>query len=266
MLNLTQDLNKDGDLAVFGSGSAYSRSSIGGPSADYLDLEGNFGVLGTGLKSNWEVAGVVRTFQLFDAPYLTEYGGRAAYNWNPTTSLTWIGSIEAVGQSYHEPVIKALVPAFISGTHDGARYDITGGVSYRISSLNTISGAVGFEYKTAGYEPFGYYAPYIDANYHSLLGDGAYLDVGGEIRYVDYQKFDAYFLNALRQDMRGNARAAVGAPLSSFWPEKATGDYRENIILEGAMTYMERTSKGPIAAYSDVGVEMRLIWKFGDSR
>ena len=59
---------------------------------------------------------------------------------------------------------------------------------------------------------------------------------------------------------------ALGAPLSSFWPQKATGDYRENIILEGAMSYEERTSKGPIAAYNDLGFEARLIWKFGDTR
>jgi hypothetical protein len=59
---------------------------------------------------------------------------------------------------------------------------------------------------------------------------------------------------------------AIGAPLSSFWPQKATGDYRENIILEAAMTYAERTSNGVVAPYNDLGFEMRLIWKFGDTR
>jgi hypothetical protein len=266
VLNLSQDLNQDGDLAAFAAASIYSRQSIGGPNADYLDTEANLGINGNGLKSTWEVGAVVRNYQLFDAPYLTEYGGRAAFNWSPNTSLTWIGSFEGVGQSFHEPTIKALVPAIIPGTQNGARFDLAGGASLRLSSLGTFSGMVGYEIKTAGYEPFAYNSPYLDANYHALLGGGAYFDTSGEIRYVDYQKFDAFFLHVRREDMRGSGRMALGAPLSSFWPEKATGDYREKIIVEGAMTYTDRTSKGPIAAYDNIGFEMRLIWNFGDSR
>lgn len=266
VLNLAQDLTEDGDLAAFASGSIYSRQSIGGPSADFLDSEANIGINGNSLKSSWEVGGIVRSIQLFDAPYLTEYGGRAAVDWSPNTSLTWIGSFEGVGQSFHEPTIKALVPTFISGTQNGARFDISGGASLRLSSLGTFSGMVGYEIKTAGYEPFAYTSPYLDANYHSLLGGGAYLDIGGEIRYVDYNKFDAFFLHDKRQDMRGSGRMAIGAPLSSFWPEKATGDYREKIIVEGAMTYSDRTSNGSIAPYNNIGFEMRLVWNFGDGR
>ncbi|HTW34687.1 MAG TPA: hypothetical protein VMD53_08715 [Rhizomicrobium sp.] len=265
-VELIQDLNRDGDLAAFGAASIYSRQTIGGPDADYLNTQVNLGINGSGLKTNWEVGALFRDYQLFDAPYLAEYGGRAAFNWSPNTSVTWIASFEGVGQSFHEPYVKQFVPAFISGTHNGARYDLTTGVSYRASATDTISAAVGYELKTAGYEPFAYDAPFIHANYQSLLGGGAYFDFGGELRYVDYRKFDAFFLDARREDMRGTGRMALGAPLSSFWPEKATGDYRENIIVEGATTYTERTSKTPIAPYNDLGFEMRLIWKFGDTR
>ena len=265
-VELIQDLNRDGDLAAFGSASIYSRQSIGGPNADYLNTQVNLGINGSGLKTNWEVGALFRDYQLFDAPYLAEYGGRAAFNWSPNTSVTWIASFEGVGQSFHEPFVKQFVPTFISGTHNGARYDLTGGVSWRASATDTLSGAIGYEMKTAGYEPFAYDSPFIDANYQSLLGGGAYFDLGGEIRYLDYRKFDPFFLQTHRQDMRGSGRMAIGAPLSSFWPQKATGDYRENIILEGAMTYSERTSNGVIAPYNDLGFEMRLIWKFGDTR
>jgi hypothetical protein len=265
-VELIQDLNRDGDLAAFGSASIYSRQTIGGPNADYLNTQVNLGINGSGLKTNWEAGALFRDYQLFDAPYLAEYGGRAAFNWSPNTSLTWIASFEGVGQSFHEPYVKQFVPAFISGTHNGARYDLTVGASYRLSATDTFSGAVGYEMKTAGYEPFAYDAPFIDANYQTLLGGGAYLNIGGDLRYVDYRQFDAFFLNVRREDMRGSGRLALGAPLSSFSPQKATGDYRENIILEGAMTYEERTSKSPIAAYNDLGFEVRLIWKFGDTR
>lgn len=265
-VELIQDLNRDGDLAAFGSASIYSRQSIGGPNADYLNTQVNLGINGSGLKTNWEVGALFRDYQLFDAPYLAEYGGHAAFNWSPNTSVTWIASFEGVGQSFHEPFVKQFVPTFISGTHNGARYDLTAGVSYRASATDTLSGAIGYEMKTAGYEPFTYDSPFIDGNYESLLGGGAYFDFGGEIRYLDYRKFDPFFLQTHRQDMRGSGRMAIGAPLSSFWPQKATGDYRENIILEGAMTYSQRTSNGVVAPYSDLGFEMRLIWKFGDTR
>jgi hypothetical protein len=265
-VELIQDLNRDGDLAAFGSASIYSRQTIGGPNADYLNTQVNLGINGSGLKTNWEVGAVFRDYQLFDAPYLAEYGGSAAFNWSPNTSLTWIASLEGVGQSFHEPFVKQFVPTSISGTHNGARYDVTLGASYRASASDTLSGAIGYEMKTAGYEPFAYDAPFLDANYQKLLGGGAYFDLGGEIRYLDYRKFDPFFLQTHRQDIRGSGRMALGAPLSSFSPQKATGDYRENIILEGAMTYEERTSNGTIAPYNDLGFEVRLIWKFGDTR
>src|SRR6202522_1569049 len=265
-VELIQDLNRDGDLAAFGSASVYSRQSIGGPEADYLNTQVNLGINGSGLKTKWEVGAVFRDYQLFNSPYLAEYGGRAAFNWSPNTSLTWIASFEGVGQSFHEPFVKQFVPTSLSGNDNGARYDLTLGASYRLSATDTFSGAVGYEMKTAGYSPFAYDSPFIEANYQTLLGGGAYLDIGGDIRYVDYRQFDAFFLNVRREDMRGSGRMAIGAPLSSFWPQKATGDYRENIIVEGAMTYEERTSKGPIDAYNDVGVGMLLICKFGDMR
>ena len=40
-VELIQDLNRDGDLAAFGSASIYSRQSIGGPNADYLNTYEN---------------------------------------------------------------------------------------------------------------------------------------------------------------------------------------------------------------------------------
>jgi len=263
---LIQDLNRDGDLAAFAAASIYSRQTIGGPNADYLNTDVNIGINGSGLKTNWEAGGLYRDFQLLDAHYLAEYGGRAAFNWSPTTDVTWIATFEGVGQSYHEPFIKNLVPFLLPGTRNGERYDVTLGASWRASETNTLSGAVGYEAKTAGYDPFAYDSPFMDAHWHSLLGGGGYFDLGGEIRYLDYRKFDAVFTQTRRQDMRGSGRMALGAPLSAFWPEKATGDFRENLIVEGAITYDERTSNGAIAPYNDFGAEMRLIWKFGDTR
>jgi hypothetical protein len=266
-LDLSQELTPEGDLSVFGTGTIYSRTSIGGPDADYLNGDIHLGLTGYGLKYNWEVAGLVRTYQIIDAPYLTEYGGTAAFNWQQDTSLTWIGAFEGVGQTYHEPFVQQFVPFFIPGTRDGARFNVKAGASYRFNAENSISGLFGYEIKTADYQPFAYNSPFFDGDFHSLLGGGGYFDLSGDIGYIDYRKRDFFFLGGVRrEDMRGSLRMAMGAPLSAFTPSKATGDFRENLLVEGAVTYDERTSRMPIAPYSDIGFVMRLIWKFGEHR
>jgi hypothetical protein len=263
-LDMLDDISEDGDLAAFASLLAYSRSSFSGPDANYLSATANFGVMGSQLHSAWQFGGVIHRYQLFNAPYLTEIGGRAEYDWHPDTALTWFASFEGVSQNYHEPQIAELVPKFISGTHSGDRFDFSGGATWRLSATSTLTGILGFETKTASYEPFAYDAPYLNADYHALLGNGVYADASGDIRYVDYQKFDAFFLGTRREDTRESVRVALGAPLSAFTAAGATGDYRENLILEGAVTYAGRTSRAPVVDYSSGGVELRLIWKFGD--
>ena len=265
-LDVSKEINTDGDLSVFATGTLYSRTSIGGPNADYLNPEFDLGLTGYGLKYNWEVGGLVRQYQIIDSPFLSEYGGNAAFNWRWSPSLTLIGVFEGVEQNYHEPLIESLA-SVLGGTRDGERYNLKGGVAYRFNSENSISGLFGYEVKTAGYEPFAYRSPIFDGDFHSLFGGGGYFDLSGEIRNFNYQKVDAVFFGGIRRDdVRGYLRMAMGAPLSAFTPAKATGDFREKILVEGAVTYDERTSSRPIAPYSDIGFEMRLIWKFGESR
>jgi hypothetical protein len=267
LFDISDDLTPDGDLAAFAAISANSRTSFSGPNADYLEPELHLGLEGSELKSSWDVYGLLRTYQLLDTPYLTEYGGHADYSWRPDTSLTWLVSFEAVGQTYHEPLVASYVPFFIDGTHAGARFDVNGGASYRFDSKSTLTGIVGVETKTASYQPFAYVAPYIDGDFHSFLGSGVYLDASGEVRYVNYDKPDNFFLlGTRREDLRSTARLALGTPLSAFSAEGATGDYRENIILEAALTYTDRDSRYPVGNYNDVGAELRAIWKFGEQQ
>jgi hypothetical protein len=105
------------------------------------------------------------------------------------------------------------------------------------------------------------------ANYHALLGRGSYFDLQGGLRYVVYDFPDFVFLGGTkRHDLRTDARAALGAPLSAFAEEGATGDVRENLIAEAAVSFAERTSRFPILPFHSVGGEVRLVWKFGDGR
>ena len=262
-LNIARDLNANGDLSLFANASLYTRTSFDGPNADFVDFDGAVGLEGSTLHSRWQASGVYRQYELFSDPYLSEYGGHAEFSWRPNTSLTWMATAEIVGQNFHEPI---LTYSYIDGSHDGWRLNISAGPSYRISASDTITAFLGYEYKDAKYKPFEYDAPYLTADYHSLLGDGAYFDASGEARYIDYRYRDYYFLDGTkRHDWRTTARAAIGAPLSYFTPEGATGDYRENLILEAAANYTSRNSEYPISNFDGFGVEGRLIWKFGET-
>lgn len=262
-LNIAKDLDANGDRFWFLNTSLYSRTSFKGPNSDFVDFNVSTGLEGSALHSRWMVGGVYREYELFADPYLEEYGGHAEFSWRPNTSLTWMATAEVVGQNFHEPI---LAHSFIDGSHDGWRLNVSAGPSYRISASDTITAFLGYEYKDAKYAPFEYDAPYLNADYHSLLGDGAYFDASGEVRYVDYRYRDFYFLDGTkRHDWRTTARAALGAPLSYFTAEGATGDYRENLILEAAASYTSRSSEYPISDFDGWGVEGRLIWKFGDT-
>jgi hypothetical protein len=263
-IEVSHDLGPSSDYSLFGGASIYSRASFAGPNADFLFAEARLGVRSSVGLYSWELAPVFRHYLIFDVPYLTEYGGQQQFNWHQTPSITWTESIEVVDQTYHEPFVDFLVPFFIPGTHDGTRYDASLGLSFRVDSYSTISATVGYEGKSAGNPPFSYDSEFLQANYHALLGEGAYFDFQGDLRYANYRQRDNFFLfGRKRQDLRSDVRAALGAPLSVFDEAGATGDFRENLILEGAVSFADRTTRFPLAPFHSLGGELRLIWKFG---
>jgi hypothetical protein len=263
-IELTHDLSADSDYSLYAGASIYSRSSFEGPNADFQFGEFRTGVAHDTGSIAWQFGPVFRHYLIFDNPYLTEYGGQqeTEFRWSP--SLTFSTSLELVGQSYHEPFIDSLVPFIIPGTHDGMRYTIGAGATYRIDAYSTIGGTVGYEGKNAGNPAWSYDSAFLGANYHVLLGKGAYADVQGDIRYLSYRARDFAFLSGTkREDVRSDARVALGAPFSAFTADGATGDFRENLIVEGAISFEDRTTRFPLAPFHSLGGELRLIWKFG---
>ena len=86
----------------------------------------------------------------------------------------------------------------------------------------------------------------------------------GSVRWIEYDEADALFLGgATREDVRTQARLALGAPLSAFTARGATGDIREKVTLEGALNYSSRDSSSPLADFDGWGAALRLIWRFG---
>ncbi len=248
---------------VYGTGLLYDHSARSGAAIDFQR-----GGLEVGLGRNTRLTrsrlgAVLRHVRLMGEPQLTEAGVRAETRWRITNATTLRLRGEAVSQDYDEPGIDAL-SGVLGGDRDGARYTAGIGVSHRFTSRTTFDASLDYEIKSAGYEPFGYAGPRLGLSLDQRFDKGVYLFASGSARWIEYDEPDAVFLGgATRDDVRTNARLALGAPLSAFTARGATGDVRENVTLEGAVNYNSRESSPPLADFDGWGAELRLIWRFG---
>jgi hypothetical protein len=255
--NLSSDFGPNGDYAVLASASVYTRTAIAGPTLNYDAGMFSLGVGGSSLHSSWSLSGIFNDYMLFDDPYLYEYGGRAQGIWHETTSIAWVARAEFVRQTYHQDPILSL-------PLEGNRYTISAGGIFRFDGFQTLSANVGYEGKSARFAPQGYDALFLNADYHVLLGRGVYGDLSGDIRSVNYRGHDPSIFGIHRMDTRGDARLAFGAPLSAFADGGATGDWRENVIIEESVSYADRVTEFPLANFNSVGAQLRLIWNFSE--
>lgn len=265
-VGFSSKISKSGDYSIYGKASGYSKTFIQGPRQNLQHLDGELGIAHDGLHSDMRADAFVHHYILLDSPYLTEYGAHVQHDWHPNTAMTLSLSVEAAKQDFREPPIDFWAP-FIGGSHDGWRGDAQAGIAYRLDSRSTIGAIASYEYKLASYGPFSYQAPGVEGYYHNLLGRGAYFDVMGDMRWVDYRERDPFFLfpaTKKRSDTDAFLRAALGVPLSAFASEGATGDELENFVLEGSVTYTSRNTIFPLADYNSSGLMLRLIWHFGD--
>ncbi len=266
-LGFSSKIGKSGDLSIYGKAGGYSKSFIRGPHENLQHLDGELGLANSELKGTTRADAFVHRYILLDSPYLTEYGAHLQQDWHPNPATTLSLSVEAAKQDFREPPVDFWAP-YIGGSHDGWRGDVQAGISYRLDAQQTIGGVASYEYKLASYGPFSYQAPGIEGYYHRLLGRGAYLDVMGDVRWVNYRKVDTFFLypaTKKRSDTDAFLRTAIGVPLSAFSSNGATGDEWENIVLEGSVTYTSRNTIFPLADYDSSGLMLRLVWRFGDN-
>ncbi|QXQ06880.1 hypothetical protein KX816_02095 [Sphingosinicellaceae bacterium] len=96
-----------------------------------------------------------------------------------------------------------------------------------------------------------------------MLGRGSYFSLVGSVRDYRYKAPDLLFTTVKRHDVRSFARLALGAPLSAFTTAGSTADFRERLLLEGALSYTRRDAREPYLDYDSVGAETRLIYRFG---
>ena len=263
--NVAQDLDGASGYAAVASVGGYDRST-------FDDIDGNVrrgdveaGLSYVGRLNSWNISAVARVLNLLDEPYMGEVGIKAQARWRTSNATTLSVSGEAVSQTFDEPAVDA-VALVIGGDRDGRRYDFNVGLTHRLDAHSSMSVSAGWQDKQADYEPFGYSGPGVQARYGTTTRRGQYLAISGGMQWLEYDAPDPVFIGfgaPAREDVRSWARVAVGAPISAFTAAGATGDWRQDVGIEGALTYGARDSLTPLADYDSWGAELRLSWRFG---
>lgn len=263
-LNVTHDLEAAG-YSVFGTVGAYDRSTFDDIDGDVRRGDLEAGLSYVGRTNSWNIGALARALDLLGDPYMREVGVKAQARWRTSPRTTFSVSAEAASQTFDEPAVDA-VALFIGGDRDGWRYDLNVGVTHRLGARASVGVSAGWQDKQADYEPFGYSGPSLQARYDTSSRRGQYLAISGGLQWLDYDAPDPVFIGfatPAREDERSWARVAVGAPISAFTAVGATGDWRQDVGLEGALTYGARDSIAPLADYDSWGAELRLTWRFG---
>ena len=248
---------------IYGTGLLYDHAALSGAAIDFQRAGLEVGLTRTTRLTSSRLGTVLRHVRLMGEPQLTEAGVRGDSRWRVTNATTLSLRAEAVSQDYDEPGIDAL-SGILGGDRDGSRYSVGAGISHRFTSRTTFGANLDYEVKSAGYGPFGYAGPRLGLSLDQRFDKGVYVFASGSARWIEYDEADAIFLGgATREDIRTQARVALGAPLSAFTSRGATGDVRENVTLEGAVNYSRHGSSPPLADFDGWGAELRLIWRFG---
>lgn len=263
-LTAAHDLEAAG-YSVFGTIGGYDRSTFDDIDGDVRrgDLEAGLSYIGR--QNSWTLSAVARALDVLGDPYMREVGIKGQARWRPSSVTTFSVSAEATSQTFDEPAVDA-VALFIGGDRDGWRYDLNFGVTHRLSARSNVGVSASWQDKQADYEPFGHSGPSVQARFDTSSRRGQYLAISGGLQWLDYDAPDPVFIGfaaPAREDVRSWARVAVGAPLSAFTAAGATGDWRQDVGVEGALTYGARDSIAPLADYDSWGAELRLTWRFG---
>ena len=254
-------LTPTGPYSLFAAASGVDEERVSGPDQQYHRIEGQTGVGWSGRQGYWKVAIVDRDYAIFKTHYLTETGGRAEASYRIGTADNISGSFEATQQFYKVPIDDFFTG--VNGSHNGAHYDLAAGWQHRFSAHQSVSGNIGVEDKGARFKAFAYSAARFGADYHASNSRGEYVDVSGGVRWVQYKASEPFFFDKKRKDTQWFERLAIGAPLSAFTQAGATGDFRENVIIEAAVHHTTRDTIQPLANYDSTGFEARLLWRFG---
>jgi hypothetical protein len=252
-------------ITLYGSASGYSSTEISGPNNKLQYFSGEAGMSKAIDTLSLSASGIANRYWVFGDPYLLEYGGRIGADWRASSALTLSTTAEAVWQDYDAPFVT--LPSGAIQSRNGGRYNAQLSAAYRIDSHSAVGLLGGYEFQTASYRGFAYNAPFVGADYIGSLGSGVYLDVQGDMRWVDYRAIDVVFIPQLtkpRKDISDYASATLGVPLTALKPLGADVEDVQDVVFEATLSYASRTRPEPLADYGGVGVNINLVWHFGD--
>jgi hypothetical protein len=223
--------------------AAQTRDDVSGPRYDYQvgTASAGFGIRAGGIEVS--AGGLLRHAIVYGDRYLTELGGEAKLTIPVAEAMRVTLHGEAAHQNY-------LTVPLIS--RDGARYDLSADIGGGTAKSFSYVVGGGWERKTADTNYLAYHGWRLFAAARvPLTESGMYGLLSGTARHLDY-----YNNPATRDyvESRYYGRAALGVPLT------------RQLIVEGAATYTRRdyNAASMLRDYSDVGGELRLIYKFGE--
>lgn len=240
----------EGRFATTASGNGYagvallSRTDISGPDIDYQTgaIRAGYAFNLGGVDRQLAVGLVGRHSVLRGDDYLSEFGAQAEYGVSRGDNSRWTVRAEAVDQHYQT--------AF-SSLRDGGRYDLAFSYSRTTGLDRAWTVGVALEAKDAELQGLGYRGGRVyGAMRTPISAAGTYFAASGVIRIADYE--DAPLVPGLLET-RSYLRAGIGMPLNV-----------EGLAIEAAVTHSARWYDDAIVSdYSSVGVEMRLVYRFG---
>lgn len=241
-------------LDILGGGGVYLREPSESASRSYRNFHGNIGI-GGGETVEWTARIGGRAAALDGDDYLTELGprGDVSIALSDETKLT-LGAA-GVYQDY-----KALPGLPNERFRSGQKYSVTTGLSHKLSPQTRIGGFLTYDDKHAKTDIFAYDAFRITANIFHTPSTDRYVSGNLSYRALDYDGINTFATPpTARDDDHIYARAAYGVRLSAI---AESFESLDNVFIEGAVDWIDRSSNISAFDYDNVGAELSLNWDF----
>jgi hypothetical protein len=255
-------ISDDGRLAGYLSLSGYHQSPIVGPDTRYQVGEARIGLSGAPGQATWRLGGLRRVYRLFGAPYIAETGGQADLSVAVGDRARVETYFEGVWQDYHEPLVAETL-AGLGGGHNGPRYSASVVLILHPRRQDVAILAGGYEAKSAGYRPFAYDAPYVDASYSLPAGRVGWITLRAQRRRLTGREPDPIYLGGARErDRFTSVRIDYEAPIGRMLDPAGQRRALDGLGLQAGLGYDSRRSAPPLAGYDSIGGRVLLIWRF----
>lgn len=246
-------------------------ATLSGDLRDYFDFDqANIAALGSTAGANLFLgAGQLSVFGIY-ATGLQDYnafretsGAGASYVFETTgrrTRTRYSVAGAGVYENYDETNFSG-----IGDDRDGWLATGSLGVAHYVTDRHRFSLGAVYDRKNAENKGFSFDRFTVSAGYLALLGQGVYLDTTAtyaDLRYDGPNGFQTFV--TAREDETYRLRTALGSPLETIFAladievPRAVG----SLVLQGAVTYTNRSSNVARYDFENVGVDVLLVKRF----